>query len=115
MEFRRVLFRPQTLRRWSQGPGQLSKLASSDGQLSGDERYFAPCTAVSEAIFCVEAAAALPPRLVRIDHSGRKQVIDSPNPNPDHDGLLAETIVWRSEEHTSELQSLMRTSYAVIC
>src|SRR3546814_4504498 len=22
---------------------------------------------------------------------------------------------WRSEEHTSELQSLMRTSYAVIC
>src|SRR3546814_7873914 len=82
----------QTLRRWSQGPGQLSKLASSDGQLSGDERYFAPCTAVSEAIFCVEAAAALPPRLVRIDHSGRKQVIDSPNPNPD-----------RSEEHTSEL------------
>src|SRR3546814_14315302 len=42
----------QTLRRWSQGPGQLSKLASSDGQLSGDERYFAPCTAVSEAIFC---------------------------------------------------------------
>src|SRR3546814_10580151 len=23
--------------------------------------------------------------------------------------------VWRSEEHTSELQSLMRTSYAVFC
>src|SRR3546814_3191409 len=22
---------------------------------------------------------------------------------------------WRSEEHTSELQSLMRTSYAVVC
>src|SRR3546814_15655382 len=44
----------RTLRRWSQGPGQLSKLASSDGQLSGDERYFAPCTAVSEEIFCVK-------------------------------------------------------------
>src|SRR3546814_9320357 len=27
----------------------------------------------------------------------------------EHDG------VWRSEEHTSELQSLMRTSYAVFC
>src|SRR3546814_3144603 len=24
-------------------------------------------------------------------------------------------IVWRSEEHTSELQSLMRISYAVFC
>src|SRR3546814_1432126 len=27
----------------------------------------------------------------------------------------AETIMVRSEEHTSELQSLMRTSYAVFC
>src|SRR3546814_4918862 len=26
-----------------------------------------------------------------------------------------ETARWRSEEHTSELQSLMRTSYAVFC
>src|SRR3546814_10160328 len=25
------------------------------------------------------------------------------------------TLVWRSEEHTSELQSLMRLSYAVFC
>src|SRR3546814_9506263 len=27
----------------------------------------------------------------------------------------ADRIVWRSEEHTSELQSLMRISYAVFC
>src|SRR3546814_5850756 len=26
-----------------------------------------------------------------------------------------ETFAWRSEEHTSELQSLMRISYAVFC
>src|SRR3546814_9705971 len=26
-----------------------------------------------------------------------------------------EKFAWRSEEHTSELQSLMRTSYAVFC
>src|SRR3546814_7165723 len=26
-----------------------------------------------------------------------------------------ETLTWRSEEHTSELQSLMRISYAVFC
>src|SRR3546814_4365456 len=31
---------------------------------------------------------------------------------PDHDGTSA---VHRSEEHTSELQSLMRISYAVFC
>src|SRR3546814_3769842 len=45
--------------------------------------------------------------------------------NPAHDGhrqiteealrRLALDRVWRSEEHTSELQSLMRISYAVFC
>src|SRR3546814_2587158 len=29
--------------------------------------------------------------------------------------LIRETVVERSEEHTSELQSLMRNSYAVFC
>src|SRR3546814_7179155 len=29
--------------------------------------------------------------------------------------LLSETMSLRSEEHTSELQSLMRNSYAVFC
>src|SRR3546814_7463936 len=29
--------------------------------------------------------------------------------------LVMETYDWRSEEHTSELQSLMRISYAVFC
>src|SRR3546814_10539169 len=28
---------------------------------------------------------------------------------------LASTLIYRSEEHTSELQSLMRISYAVFC
>src|SRR3546814_4261873 len=30
-------------------------------------------------------------------------------------GLLIDRWRWRSEEHTSELQSLMRISYAVFC
>src|SRR3546814_17492505 len=30
-------------------------------------------------------------------------------------GLGAHWEIWRSEEHTSELQSLMRSSYAVFC
>src|SRR3546814_4488997 len=29
--------------------------------------------------------------------------------------LSSVSLSWRSEEHTSELQSLMRTSYAVFC
>src|SRR3546814_5408390 len=33
----------------------------------------------------------------------------------DHGGSLARAFAARSEEHTSELQSLMRISYAVFC
>src|SRR3546814_9587904 len=33
----------------------------------------------------------------------------------DINALLDELAGWRSEEHTSELQSLMRISYAVFC
>src|SRR3546814_5131497 len=32
-----------------------------------------------------------------------------------HIGVVHENIIARSEEHTSELQSLMRISYAVFC
>src|SRR3546814_3641190 len=38
-----------------------------------------------------------------------------PSPVPDHLLRLSETEIARSEEHTSELQSLMRISYAVFC
>src|SRR3546814_6256333 len=31
------------------------------------------------------------------------------------DGIAQQSAALRSEEHTSELQSLMRTSYAVFC
>src|SRR3546814_3690958 len=31
------------------------------------------------------------------------------------DFTVANVMLWRSEEHTSELQSLMRISYAVFC
>src|SRR3546814_3842823 len=34
---------------------------------------------------------------------------------PDRTGAAADIILGRSEEHTSELQSLMRISYAVFC
>src|SRR3546814_2571384 len=37
------------------------------------------------------------------------------NKTPKRDGRLGRKGTARSEEHTSELQSLMRTSYAVFC
>src|SRR3546814_9484284 len=35
--------------------------------------------------------------------------------SPSQMACMLEAIDWRSEEHTSELQSLMRISYAVFC
>src|SRR3546814_5051866 len=35
--------------------------------------------------------------------------------DPDHILGVISLMFWRSEEHTSELQSLMRISYAVFC
>src|SRR3546814_13604083 len=61
--------------------------------------------------------------LFRSVHVGGAQV--RPDERPDVDGRASglETLRdrsgrrarWRSEEHTSELQSLMRISYAVFC
>src|SRR3546814_1557254 len=42
----------------------------------------------------------------------------TPPPAPDTLAVvipLADGMLWRSEEHTSELQSVMRISYAVFC
>src|SRR3546814_3548402 len=66
-----------------------------------------------------------------VDQHGSHGRIDAAGEAADHaaladlfanlrDGLVAETLhgpfaVARSEEHTSELQSLMRISYAVFC
>src|SRR3546814_3066175 len=33
----------------------------------------------------------------------------------EHETFIRQTVIDRSEEHTSELQSLMRNSYAVFC
>src|SRR3546814_1387662 len=58
------------------------------------------------------------PRLVHIHSAGRPRSL-SPRPSPmsiaPRPDRTAATYPTRSEEHTSELQSLMRISYAVFC
>jgi len=85
----------QSLYVWSARDGKLLPLAASPGQLSGGRAYYLPCSETMGNVFCVEAAADIPPRLVRIDRDGRMTIIASPNPDPDREGLLAETIAWQ--------------------
>lgn len=74
---------------------ELKLLIASLGLLAGGRDERAPCAATSAALFCVEAAPATPPRLVRIGFDGQQTIIDAPNNFPDSDGLLAETIAWQ--------------------
>src|SRR3546814_8179933 len=47
------------------------------------------------------------------DHEERQTVCEKAQDRGDHEYCLSALV--RSEEHTSELQSLMRNSYAVFC
>src|SRR3546814_10113676 len=49
------------------------------------------------------------------EHIDDKAVIAAIDPAKDVDGFHVVNAGMRSEEHTSELQSLMRNSYAVFC
>src|SRR3546814_7157800 len=69
---------------------------------------------------CARRQLHVPQR--RIDADGRRGIDATPEPQIlDRTELQVETIAMaepvrqRSEEHTSELQSLMRISYAVFC
>src|SRR3546814_11488071 len=48
-------------------------------------------------------------------HPSRIEARDRPPPPASRRAAAAGSPAWRSEEHTSELQSLMRISYSVFC
>src|SRR3546814_9485717 len=50
-----------------------------------------------------------------IENAARRGSYDTLTQGEIHEGLDALPLGSRSEEHTSELQSLMRISYAVFC
>src|SRR3546814_5124913 len=53
--------------------------------------------------------------IVPLSCSARSRMLRVPRPRPASDAAPAACVIARSEEHTSELQSLMRISYAVFC
>src|SRR3546814_3602917 len=60
----------------------------------------------------VERGALQPGRVVGVDHEARHGIVIGARR---FTGTDEDIVLVRSEEHTSELQSLMRISYAVFC
>src|SRR3546814_1788320 len=73
-----------------------------------------PRSTRTDTLFPYTTLFRSPPRHLRAPHD-RDPEADRPREHlPDHRRVL-HAVRARSEEHTSELQSLMRISYAVFC
>lgn len=65
---------------WTLSRKRLRMIAVSAGQLAGSRRGWSPCAAGAQAVYCVEAGAASPPRLVRIGLAdGKHTTMFDPN------------------------------------
>lgn len=87
-----------TLYLFDAASGRTRKVAQGQGLLTGGRDPRSPCAVSAAFAVCVEAGAASPPRLVRIDlETGRRAILLDPNrllrarPRPAVDYLLAPT------------------------
>src|SRR3546814_17902616 len=62
----------------------------------------------------ISCKKALAPWLQKLDDE-KKAIAEAARKEAEEKIAAARVAAWRSEEHTSELQSLMRSSYAVFC
>src|SRR3546814_4298356 len=85
--------------------GRASLMGASSGLVRWENRDEAP----------VSGGAPMPPLRLIDRCPARCATAQTSRPMQTHPGFPKEQPPWRSEEHTSELQSLMRNSYAVFC
>src|SRR3546814_10485299 len=85
-------------------PRDLSVIGFDDNPIAA--HLWPPLTTVRWPIASMARSAAL--KLIA-------GVGDNPEPEVKEPSMFLSTLIRRSEEHTSELQSLMRISYAGIC
>lgn len=81
---------------WDDRAKRLKILRTARGFLNGGRREGSRCAASQDALFCVEAAADQPPRLVRVAFDGDPlHVVAAPNLNLARDKLIVEPVAWR--------------------
>src|SRR3546814_4471407 len=83
----------------------LSALLAAGNAAAQDAAYFSPTFAASRGSPYSEVYAA----------TFGARTVGAPPLETAAPTVVVPTLVYRSEEHTSELQSLMRLSYAIFC
>src|SRR3546814_1262334 len=74
-----------------------------------------PCGRIGKRYLSAEAHIRMMAAAQPFISGAISKTINMPNGASVEDCKAAYQLSWRSEEHTSELQSLMRISYAVFC
>ena len=70
----------QSLHVWEPRSGRVSRLVEAEGLIGGGRHPYSACAATPDALVCVAAGAASPPRLERIAFgTGRRTVLHDPN------------------------------------
>lgn len=86
----------QRIHIWDDRTKRLHLLRAASGLLNGGRQEGTRCAATEAALFCVEAAADQPPRLVRLGFDHRPpRVVADPNETLAHDNLLVERVAWQ--------------------
>ncbi|WP_160174167.1 Atxe2 family lasso peptide isopeptidase [Sphingopyxis sp. MWB1] len=81
---------------WEAARTRLRLLRSSPGLLNGGRQEASSCAVTGAALFCVEATASQPPRLVRLPlGGGALRVVAEPNRQSAGGSLIAERLAWR--------------------
>src|SRR3546814_4728531 len=92
-------------------PRTVSEIASDAPPVSGTKKRtncFAPSGTCNQSVLSLSLRFHVSTVLIQSSGGG----LVAPRRNADRSRNF---VPWRSEEHTSELQSLMRNSYAVFC
>src|SRR3546814_5896710 len=94
-------------------------LSAAAAAISVPDTVALPCFAIAgfgSTVICVGSSAAVRPSVATGGQFFRFQVGPERLPSrPSNQRCHSGATLARSEEHTSELQSLMRISYAVFC
>ena len=92
----------QTVHLWDVARGRVRTIARSEGLLSGGRDSTSPCAVAQDALFCVTASAASPPRVERIRvRDGERAILFDPNDDLRRrlsERLRVERLRWRGAE-----------------